>query len=141
MWGAKFKYTTQWNGIVNMFLGIPAILFCTIFLWTGLEGMFPWVGEGPKSILFGFGCLIASSVLLEKVGFGAWLNTLSAWLHIRRELKTPVTWKDAACLRGLFLADSEGNFYTLSEILKVDEAERRDRLVAFAKKAGRYRDA
>ncbi len=141
MWGAKFRYTTEWNGIVNMFIGIPCHIFGLVFLWFGVTGLFPSAANGPKSILFGFGCLFGSAWLLDKIGIYLWLNTLSTWLHLRRNLEIPVTWEDASRLQNLFLADSEGRFHTLGEIKKLDLSLRREQVIEFAKSIGRYSDA
>ncbi len=65
------------------------------------------------------------------------LSTLSAWLYLRFELKAPANWQDANRLSPLFTIATDGKWFPLTEIKKLDKDVRLLAVYAFAEKVGR----
>jgi hypothetical protein len=63
---------------------------------------------------------------------GPLINTLSSYLYITRELKTPVSWSDARNLRWLFVVNFQGTWYPLKHIRRLPKEQRREALFAQA---------
>lgn len=80
------------------------------------------------------GTLATLLVIYLENRFDAQLDALASYLHIRESLDTPVSFREAAELSFLFVANSDGKYYPLLEVLKLPKSDRKTYLFDVAKK-------
>lgn len=120
-------------GIILGMFGLITVLKISnwFVLISGLESTIPeWV-EG----VIGLTSAIIGSVLGLYVYYktaGPFLNNLSSFLYIRRDLKAKVTFNEAKLLSFLFVPNDSGKWYPLDHIPTLPEDQRKQQLFILA---------
>lgn len=92
---------------------------------------------GTGNVIIGV-TLITGGIYLARYIFvitaARFFNTLSSFFYVRQELKTKITWKDAAYVSFLFTPNPTGKWYSLYGVLRLPEEQRLAYILNFADK-------
>ena len=141
--GAKIYSTSS----IDAWLNIPRIIVTFIYMaiFTGML-FFPFIQFDilEKINIGGTGNVIISVILLIGgiylaryifiITAARFFNTLSSFLYVRQELKTKISWKNAAYVSFLFTPNPTGKWYTMYGVLRLPEEQRLAYILDFADK-------
>ena len=81
--------------------------------------------------LLGFGIVVVVWIKLTD-RYQGFLDAIAAYLYIREELETPVSFQESKQLSFLFAGDAEDKWYPLSHVRELPKAERKQYLLDVA---------
>lgn len=123
-------YTNSIDRLIN----IPRILISFILLFS-IAGGFAFLMDasdilgklktsGTINIIIFMVLLFVSYGLTRYIyskTAGIFFDTLSSYLYIKYKLKTKMSWKEAGFVSFLFSPNGSGNWYPMTEVLKLSE--------------------
>ncbi|MBV5313565.1 MAG: hypothetical protein JZU47_09730 [Prolixibacteraceae bacterium] len=140
--GVRIPHTSS----IDRFLNIPRLIvsFCYVATFVGgivyifdesniIENL--KLNKTVEGIIF-IALMIGSYFLAVKFyskTAGRFFNTLSAFLYVRDELKTKISWKEAGFVSFLFTHNGTGKWFPMYNVLKLPEKERVNFIIDYAK--------
>lgn len=130
---AKVLYTHEWSLLLRLAKIFGALFLCafiadTIIGVTGVKGIL-------ETIIFAVTCILGTIGLMT-LGycFGSPFATLSTYLYVRINLRTPIKLKEAKALKFFFEPNETGQWYPMRHLRKSPKEMRRRILFEFVQK-------
>lgn len=120
--GAKIPYTSGTDLFVHFFIGLPLMILTMIGCGSVIHSLLYFlnisINADLKEWIVGLsGIFLGGWIYVKYVGI--YVKFLSAYMYIRFELFTPVSWQETRSLCALFVLTEDGKWFPCEEVKKL----------------------